>query len=156
MSQHLTLFVASPLFLPSLDKYLISVSFFISHFGSLFITRLTKVSLTPTCLQIPMKSMAIGLVLQKTKRTNLLGRFPQMIPRGFSSDQLSAVPPTLPPTRDSLCHMGRDKKTDLTSNSFVYDATLSNEDSGLMPTISFDDLLGRMFHLPAQENGKCQ
>ena len=43
--------------------------------------------------------------------------------------------------------------TDLTSNSFVYDATLPHEDFGLMPAINFDDLLGRTFLLPAEENG---
>ena len=42
--------------------------------------------------------------------------------------------------------------TDLTSNSFVYNIASPHEDSGLMPTLNFDDLLGRTFILPAHEN----
>ena len=51
---------------------------------------------------------------------------------------------------------GEGQKTDVTSNSSVHDAALPHEDSGLMPTLNFDDLLGRPFLLPAQENGECK
>ena len=97
-------------FRPSLGKYLISASFFIPPFGSLFITRLIRVSLTPVFLHIPMKSMDIGLALLKINGISSLGRFSQMILRRFSSSPVSAVPPELPPIRSSLCNMGRDKR----------------------------------------------
>ena len=46
--------------------------------------------------------------------------------------------------------------TDITSNSFVDDATSPHEESGLLSTLNFDDLLGRTFLIPAQENGECK
>ena len=46
---------------------------------------------------------------------------------------------------------GEGHKPDLTSDSFVYNATLPQEPSGLMATLNFEDLLGRTFLLPAQE-----
>ena len=51
---------------------------------------------------------------------------------------------------------GEGQKTNLTSDSFVYEATSSHEDSSLMPTINYDNLPGRTFLLPAQENGECK
>ena len=56
---------------------------FLLHFTfwTWFITRLIKVSLTPTSLHIPMKNVARGLVLLKTKGMNSLGSSSQMIPR---------------------------------------------------------------------------
>ena len=53
----------------------------------------------------------------------------------------------------TLSH-GEGQKTDLTSKSSVYHATSSHEDSDLMSTVNFDDLLGRTFLLPTQENGE--
>ena len=154
MSLHLPLLLALPPFNPSLDKYLIAASFFISPFGSLFITRLIKLTLTPIFLHSPMKSVDIGLVLLTIKGINLLGRFSQMIPRRSSSGPLSTVQPELSPIRGSLCPWGG-TKTYLTSNSFVYNATLPHDNFGLMPTLNFDDILGRTFLL-AQENGECK
>ena len=86
----------------------------------------------------------VGLL--KTKGIDSFGSFSQMIPRRFSSCPQSALPSALPPTRDSICCIGR-----LTSlPTFLYDATSSHEVSGRMPTINFDDLLGRTFLLPDQ------
>ena len=58
---------------------------------------------------------------------------------------------TSPNKRLALSH-GEGQETDLTSNSFVYNTISSHGDSGLVPTITFDDLLGRTFLLPGQEN----
>ena len=44
--------------------------------------------------------------------------------------------------------------TDLTSESLVYDATSPHEASDLMAILSLDNLLGRIFLLPAQESGE--
>ena len=57
--------------------------------------------------------------------------------------------------RLTLSH-GEGQKIDLTSDSIVHDTTSSHEDSGLMPTINFNELLGRTFLLAAQENGECR
>ena len=61
--------------------------------------------------------------------------------------------PKCPKSLVCLGSHGEGQKMDLPSNTSVYNATLSHGDSGLMPTITFDDLLERTFLLPSEENG---
>ena len=146
----------SPIFRPSLDKYLISASFFISDFWSLFITlfitRLIKVSQTPIFLHIPMKSVPIGLVFAEDRRDQLTWKIlTDHTKKVLIWSSVCSTTHTSTNKRLTLPH-GEGQKTDLTSNSFVYDMTLPHENSGLMPTLNFDDYLGRTFLLPALEN----
>ena len=45
-------------------------------------------------------------------------------------------------------------QSDLNLQTFVYDGTTSSGEPTCMSTLTFDDLLGRTFLLPPQENGK--
>ena len=90
-SLHLPLSMASPPFRPSLAKYLTSASFSISPFGSLFITRLTRVSPTPVFLPTRTKS-GHWISFAKDRVTKSLGRSSQAIHRRSSSVHQSEMP----------------------------------------------------------------
>ena len=86
--------------------------------------------LTPIFHHIPMKNVANALVLLKIEVISSLGRFSLMTPKRYLSGPLPAVPSTLLPRRDSLCHIGRDKR--LTSHLILLCMTLPH----LMKTLA--------------------
>ena len=109
MSLHLLLLAKSPL--QALTGQVPDISFLLHFtFVSQFITRLTRVTPTPSFCPNPMRSVATGSVLQRTRGTNSLGRSAPLILRRSSYVCLSEVPFRLPPTRGSLCCQGRDTR----------------------------------------------
>ena len=103
-----------------------------------------------------MRREAIGLALLKTREINSPGRSLLKTLTLSLSDLLSGVPPRLHQTSRWTHHKGEDQPQDLTSDVFLYgrpnpDGT---DNTPPMSIINFDDLLGRTFLLPMDENGE--
>ena len=99
------------------------------------------------------KKQAIGLALLTTRVITLPGRSLLMTPKLSSSDLLTTkTSPNLrldPPK-------GEDQPQDLTSNVFVYGRPNPDVSDNTTPMsiINLDDLFGRTFLLPMDENGE--
>ena len=109
----------------------------LSSFGNLFITKWTKVDLTPIFHHIPMKNVAIWVGFAEDKGAKFTWRIlADDTQKILIQSSVDSVICTSTNKRFTLLH-GEGQKTDLTPKSFVYDATSSHEDFGLMPTINF-------------------
>ena len=112
-------------------------------------------NLTTDSLHNPMRNEDIGLDFLITKVIISPGRYLLMKHNRLLPDLLLEVPRTSPilrldpPKRE-------DQPQDLTSEVFVYGRPHpdGSEETPLMSTINFDDLLGRTFLLPINENGE--
>ena len=103
-----------------------------------------------------MKKEDTGLALLTTRVITLHGRSLLMIPTLSSSDLLSEVPPRHLQTSDWTHQKGEDQPQDLTSDVFVYGRPNpdGSDHTSPMSILNFDDLLGRTFQLPMDENGE--
>ena len=115
-----------------------------------------KVNLTTDFPPILMRREAIGLALLKTREINSPGMSLLMTLTLSSSDLLSGVPPRLHQTSGWTHHKGRINHKILTSDVFVYGRPNpdGSDNTPPMSIINFDDLLGRTFLLPMDENGE--
>ena len=115
-----------------------------------------KVNLTTDFPPNLMRREAIGLALLTTRVITLPGRSLLMTLTLSSSDLLSGVPPRHLQTSDWTHQKGGDQPQDLTSDAFVYGRPNpdGSDNTPPMSIINFDDLLGRTFLLPMDENGE--
>ena len=139
-----------------LCKSLISVNFSIFLSGNLSITKWMKMNLTTDFHHNLMKKDDTGLTLLTTRVITLHGRSLLMIPTLSSSDLLSEVPPRHLQASDWTHQKGKDPPQDLTSDVFVYGRPNpdGSDHTPPMSILNFDDLLGRTFLLPMDENGE--
>ena len=103
-----------------------------------------------------MRREAIGLALLKTREINLPGRSLLMTLTLSSSDLLSGVLPRLHQNLRLDPPKGEDQPQGLTSDVFVYGRPNPDgiDNTPPMSIINFDDLLGRTFLQPMDENGE--
>ena len=130
----------------------------ISHFlhfsfsGNLSITKWMKVNLTTDFPPNPMRREAIGLALLKTREIKSPGRSLNTI---IIRSAVRSATKTSPNLRLDP-QQGEDQPQDFTSDVFVYGRPNpdGSDNTPPMSIINFDDLLGRTFLLPMDENGE--